>query len=56
MAIEHAAVQVARKPWGVRDLHPNGYSGTKGAQLRNASLQVAPNELPGSSPGSHGGR
>src|SRR5881275_3611518 len=22
MAIEHAAVQVARKPWGVGDLHP----------------------------------
>ena len=22
MAIEHAAVQVARKPWGVADLHP----------------------------------
>ena len=22
MAIDHAAVQVARKPWGVGDLHP----------------------------------
>jgi len=22
MAIEHAAVQIARKPWGVGDLHP----------------------------------
>ena len=22
MAIEHASVQVARKPWGVTDLHP----------------------------------
>ena len=34
----------------------NGYSGAKRAQLHNASLQIAPNELPGSSPGSHGRR
>jgi mannose-6-phosphate isomerase len=29
MAIEHAAVQVARKPWGVADLHP--WSGIDGS-------------------------
>jgi mannose-6-phosphate isomerase len=29
MAIEHASVQVARKPWGVADLHP--WSGIDGA-------------------------
>src|ERR1700704_4375830 len=29
MAIEHAAVQVVRKPWGVADLHP--WSGIDGS-------------------------
>jgi mannose-6-phosphate isomerase len=32
MAIEHASVQVVRKPWGVADLHPwNGSDGSGGA-------------------------
>ena len=30
MAIEHAAVQIVRKPWGVADLHP--WSGIDGAR------------------------
>jgi mannose-6-phosphate isomerase len=32
MAIEHAAVQVVRKPWGGTDLHPwSGIDGSDGA-------------------------
>jgi mannose-6-phosphate isomerase len=32
MAIEHAAVQVVRKPWVVTDLHPwSGIDGSDGA-------------------------
>jgi mannose-6-phosphate isomerase len=46
MAIEHAAVQVARKPWGVADLHPWSGCDSSGSAIGELWFQRPDKEAP----------
>jgi mannose-6-phosphate isomerase len=46
MAIEHASVQVVRKPWGVADLHPWSSSDGSGDSIGELWFQRADTNAP----------